>query len=145
MKQKKIEICGCEVELFYSAATENGFERLSGKLIDVFLPILAKNDEGKTVIAGMPPATNEDYMMLALAGIAAADSFNEREPVITSKDILYKATPAERTLLVDTIMELRNEWYEIPKIVNDAIEKEHEEEKATETEPDDNDDEEPKN
>ena len=41
-------------------------------------------------------------------------------------------------------MELRNEWYEIPKIVNDAIEKEHEEEKATETNPADND-EEPKN
>ena len=142
MKQKKIEICGREVELFYCAATENGFERLSGKLIDVFLPILAKNDEGKMVVAGMPPATNEDYMMLAIAGIAAADSFNEREPVITSKDILYKATPAERTLLVDTIMELRNEWYEIPKIVNDTIEKEHEEEKATENDPDD---EEPKN
>ena len=110
----------------------------------MFLPVLAKNDEGKTVIAGMPPATNEDYMMLAIAGIAAADSFNEREPVITSKDILYKATPAERTLLVDTIMELRNEWYEIPKIVNDTIEKEHEDEKATENAPDNND-EEPKN
>lgn len=142
MKQKKIEICGCEVELFYCAATENGFERLSGKLIDVFLPILAKNDEGKTVVAGMPPATNEDYMMLAIAGIAAADSFNERELVITSKDILYKATPAERTLLVDTIMELRNEWYEIPKIVNDTIDKEHEDEKATENDPNN---EEPKN
>lgn len=143
MKQKKIEICGCEVELFYCAATENGFERLSGKLIDVFLPVLAKNDEGKTVIAGMPPASNEDYMMLALSGIAAADSFNEREPVITSKDILYKATPAERTLLIDTIMELRNEWYDIPKVVNDAIEKEHEAEQTTET--GDNNDEEPKN
>ena len=143
MTSKKITICGKEVELFYCAATENGFERLSGKLIDVFLPILGKNDEGKTVVAGMPPATNEDYMMLAIAGIAAADSFNEREPVITSKDILYKATPAERTLLVDTIMELRNEWYEIPKIVNDTIEKEHEEEQATENDPDD--DEEPKN
>ena len=142
MKQKKIEICGREVELFYCAATENGFERLSGKLIDVFLPVLAKNDEGKTVIAGMPPATNEDYMMLAIAGIAAADSFNERAPVITSKDILYKATPAERTLLVDTIMELRNEWYEIPKVVGDAIDKEHEDEKATENDPSD---EEPKN
>jgi hypothetical protein len=91
----------------------------------------------------MPSATNEDYMMLAISGIAAADSFNEREPVITSKDILYKATPAERTLLVDTIMELRNEWYEIPKIVNDIVDKEHEEEKATENAPDD--DEEPKN
>ena len=142
MKQKNFEICGREVELFYCAATENGFERLSGKLIDVFLPILGKNEEGKTVIAGMPPASNEDYMMLALSGIAAADSFNEREPVITSKDILYKATPAERTLLIDTIMELRNEWYEIPKIVNDTIEKEHEEEKSTEADPGD---EEPKN
>ena len=42
-------------------------------------------------------------------------------------------------------MELRNEWYEIPKIVNDTIEKEHEAEKATENEPDDTADEEPKN
>ena len=143
MKQKKIEICGREVELFYCAATENGFERLSGKLIDVFLPILAKNDEGKMVVAGMPPASNEDYMMLAMAGIAAADSYHEvAEPTITSREILYEATPAERTKLVDAIMELRNEWYEIPKVVGDAIDKEHEEEKATENDPNN---EEPKN
>ena len=130
MKQKKIKICEREVELFYCAATENGFERLSGKPIDVFLPILGKNEEGKTVVVDVPPATNEDYLILAMAGIAAADTYHERESAITSKDLLYEATPAERTQLVQAIMDLRNEWYDIPKMVSDALEKEKKAEEA---------------
>jgi hypothetical protein len=50
--------------------------------------------------------------------------------VITSKDLLYEATPAERTQLVQAIMDLRNEWYDIPKLVSDALEKEKKAEEA---------------
>jgi hypothetical protein len=83
------------------------------------------DEEGNHVIDQLPAATNEDYMMLAMAGIVAADTYYKREAVINSDDILYNATPTERRLLIDTIVELRNEWYEVPKIINEIIRKEN--------------------
>ena len=126
MTSKKITICGKEVELFYCAATENGYERISGgKTIGVFIPTFKMDEEGNQVIDQLPAATNEDYMMLAMAGIVAADTYYKREAVINSEDILYNATPTERRLLIDTIVELRNDWYEVPKIINEIIRKEN--------------------
>jgi hypothetical protein len=126
MTSKKITICGKEVELFYCAATENGYERISdGKTIGVFIPTFKMDEEGNHVIDQLPAATNEDYIMLAMAGIVAADTYYKREAVINSEDILYNATPTERRLLIDTIVELRNEWYEVPKIINEIIRKEN--------------------
>ena len=126
MTSKKITICGKEVELFYCAATENGYERISdGKTIGVFIPTFKMDEEGNQVIDKLPEATNEDYMLLAMAGIVAADTYYKREAVINSEDILYNATPTERRLLIDTIVELRNEWYEVPKIINEIMRKEN--------------------
>lgn len=133
MTSKKITICGMEVELFYCAATENGYERISGgKTISVFLPTFKSDGDGNQVIDKLPEATNEDYMLLAIAGIVAADTYHKREAVINSEDILYNATPTERKLLIETIVELRNEWYEVPKIIAEIIHKENAKAKADE-------------
>lgn len=133
MTSKKITICGKEVELFYCAATENGYERISdGKTIGVFIPTFKMDEEGNHVIDQLPAATNEDYLLLAIAGIVAADTYYKREAVINSEDILYNATPTERRLLIDTILELRNEWYEVPKIINEIMRKENAKVKADE-------------
>jgi hypothetical protein len=133
MTSKKITICGKEVELFYCAATENGYERISGgKTIGVFLPTFKSDGDGNQVIDKLPEATNEDYMLLAIAGIVAADTYHKREAVINSEDILYNATPTERKLLIETIAELRNEWYEVPKIIAEIIHKENAKVKADE-------------
>ena len=133
MTSKKITICGKEVELFYCAATENGYERISdGKTIGVFIPTFKMDEEGNQVIDNLPEATNEDYMLLAMAGIVAADTYYKREAVINSEDILYNATPTERRLLIDTIIELRNEWYEVPKIIAEITRKENAKAKADE-------------
>ena len=133
MTSKKITICGKEVELFYCAATENGYERISdGKTISVFFPTFKSDDDGNQVVDQLPAATNEDYLLLAIAGIVAADTYYKREAVINSEDILYNATPTERRLLIDTILELRNEWYEVPKIINEIMRKENAKVKADE-------------
>ncbi len=133
MTSKKITICGKEVELFYCAATENGYERISGgKTIGVFLPTFKSDGDGNQVIDKLPEATNEDYMLLAIAGIVAADTYHKREAVINSEDILYNATPTERRLLVETIVELRNEWYEVPKIIAEITRNENAQAKADE-------------
>lgn len=133
MTSKKITICGKEVEMFYCAATENGYERISGgKTISVFFPTFKSDGDGNQVVDQLPVATNEDYILLALAGIVAADTYYKREAVINSEDILYNATPTERLLLIETIVELRNEWYEVPKIVAETIRKENAKAKADE-------------
>ena len=77
----------------------------------------------------MPTATNEDYMTLAIAGIVAADTYYDRESKITSKEIIFEATPTECKELLTTIIELRNEWYSAPKAVENTIKKESEEQK----------------
>ena len=126
MTSKTITICGKKIEVFYCSATENGYERMSGKLINVFLPTFKKDEHGEAVIDKLPEATTEDYLYLAMAGIMAADTYHEREEsTITSKEILYDATPTERKLIIDTIVELRSEWYEVPKIIKEITEKEN--------------------
>lgn len=133
MTSKKITICGKEVELFYCAATENGYERMSGgKTIGVFIPTFKTDKDGNQVIDKLPEATNEDFLLLAIAGIVAADTYYKRDAVINSEDILYDATPTERRLLIDTIIELRNEWYEVPKIIAEITRKENAKAKADE-------------
>lgn len=133
MTSKKITICGKEVELFYCAATENGYERISGgKTIGVFLPTFKSDGDGNQVVDQLPAATNEDYLLLAIAGIVAADTYYKRDAVINSEDILYKVSPSERMLLVKTIVDLRNEWYEVPKIIAETIRKENAKARADE-------------
>lgn len=130
MTKKEITICGKQVEIFYCTATENGFERMSGKQVNVFLPTFKTDENGNQVIDKMPDATNEDYLYLALSGIVAADTYYDRDTTITSKEILYEAKPAERNALVQAIIELRSEWYDIPKIVADIVKRENEKAKA---------------
>lgn len=130
MTKKEITICGKQVEIFYCTATENGFERMSGKHINVFLPTFKTDENGNQVIDKMPEATNEDYLYLAMSGIVAADTYYDRDTTITSKEILYETKPAERNALVQAIIELRSEWYDIPKIVADIVKRENEKAKA---------------
>ena len=124
--EKTIEICGQQVPLLYSAATETGYEQLSGKEINVFLPTFGKDDEGNVIITQQPVATTTDYMQLAIAAVVAA---NEKErfmkklkpeelPLpIESGDLLYRATKAEVTQIIATVLELRNAWYEVSAVM----------------------------
>ena len=110
MNMKEITICGKQVKLLYCAASENGFEDLSGKSI---------NDLDYT--------KSKDIMALATACIVAAYSSEGTEPPVKTEDILYKATSKELTDLYLTVLNLRAEWYNIPKVVADKMEKEAEE------------------
>lgn len=121
MTEKTITICGKEVKMIYCAATENGYEFISGKSIDVFIPKFCKNEKGEDIIAEPANATRADYMMLGIAGITAYYSKQDEEPPIVSKDILYDATPTEVANLITSIVELRAEWYGIPKVVEEQL------------------------
>ena len=106
--EKTITICGKEVKMRYCAATENGFELMSGKKI-----------------YEIDFQSQEDLTRLALAAIIAAYERNKEEAPIESKDILYDATPTEIVELFKATLELRAAWYDIPIVLKEQIEAEN--------------------
>ena len=118
MKHKTITLCGEEVGIAYCAATETGYETMSGKSISVFYP----NGEEA------PAAKTEDYIQLAMAGIIAYYARWGGEAPIDIKNIIYDAEPADITTLLTSIVELRNEWYKLPAVVEPEPAAETEEE-----------------
>lgn len=121
--EKTINICGKEVRLRYCAATETGFESLSGKKIDVFLSTPTKWDtEGNATEFDPPMATTQDYLTLAISAIVAAYARKGEETPVTGEDILYDASPADVTELLTTAAMLRIEWYKVPEVVKPDIE-----------------------
>ena len=110
MKEKTITIQGTEVTLCYCAATENGFEDLSGKNIyDIDFK------------------SQRDLFNLSLSAIVAHYAKKGVQPPISSDTLLYETTPKEMSDLIATTLELRMAWYGIPKVVADQLEKESKE------------------
>ena len=115
--EKSIQICGKTVLMRYCAATETGYEKITGKSSAIFVPEIEKDEEGK-IKEVKRNATTEDFIILAVAAIIAAYQRNHETAPVTADDIIYEASPAEVTELLKTICELRNEWYNIPAVVN---------------------------
>lgn len=108
MNVKKVNIQGKEVRLLYCAATENGFERLSGKSI-----------------YEIDFNSQDDIITLCLCAVVAAYSEKDEQPPITSETLLYHAKPKELIELAKAVIELRAEWYELPKVLAENLEKEN--------------------
>lgn len=123
MTEKTITICGKEVRLRYCAATETGFERITGKGIDAFSPKFGKDEDGNTIVTDKPTADTNDYIVLAASAIIAAYERNGEQPPVTLSDILYNATPQEITALLTAVVALRNEWYSLPETIETEPEK----------------------
>ena len=122
MTEKTITICGKDVPILYCAATETGYERLAQKGIDVFLPTFGPNPDKpeETIMTAPPTANTEDYLQLAIAAIVAASESKKQEVPISADDLLYRATKAEVTALITAVIELRNEWYGLSKVISDS-------------------------
>jgi hypothetical protein len=102
--ERTIHILDRDVRLRYCAATENGFEQLR-----------------KKSIYQIDFHSNEDLIALSLAAIIAAYARSEEEAPINSDDLLYDAAPQDIITLMTATVELRNEWYNVPKVVEDTI------------------------
>lgn len=123
--EKTISIFGKEVKVLYCAATENGYEELSdGKSISVFVPTFGKDENGETIITEPAKANIGDFVKLAMAGIIAAYARDKKEMPVTMNEILYNSTPTERNELITAIVTLRNEWYGVPKVLEESIKEE---------------------
>lgn len=115
MNAKTITICGKNVELLYCAATETGYESLSGQSCEIFIPEISKDKKGKEQIRMR--ATTRDYIQLAVAAVIAAYTRKGEDAPVTADDILYNATSQEVTKLITTVIELRNAWYQVPSVI----------------------------
>lgn len=115
--EKTIQICGKQVTMRYCAATETGYEKISGKSSAIFVPEIEKDEDGN-IKSVKQNAKTEDFIILAVAAIIAAYQRKKEDAPITADDIIYEANPEEVTELLKTICELRNEWYNIPAVVN---------------------------
>ena len=131
--EKSIQICGKTVLMRYCAATETGYEKISGKSSAIFVPDIEKDEEGK-IINIKPKAMTEDFIILAVAAIIAAYQQKGENAPITADDIIYEANPSEVEELIKTIVKLRNEWYKIPDVVKVEDNKTEEEKEAAEKE-----------
>ena len=128
MNAKTITICGKDVELLYCAATETGYESISGQSCEIFIPEISKDKKGKDQIRMR--ATTRDYIQLAVAAVIAAYTRKGEDAPVTADDILYNATSQEVTKLITTVIELRNAWYQVPSVIKpeDDIQKDQKEE-----------------
>lgn len=114
--EKTIDILGYNgVRMRYCAATETGFEAMTGKGIGIFIPS-ANTDNGE-VTTTPPEATTSDYITLAMAGIIAAYAYTNEKAPIEMEALLYEARPDEIVQLIQSICELRNEWYRVPSVI----------------------------
>lgn len=108
----------------YCAATETGYEELSGKSSDVFTPTVTKRDKDGTPVEIEPAKAGlGDYLKLAIAGVIAAYEADGKEMPLNPKDIMYKASSQEIQELVLTINQLRMDWYQVPNTVKTEQEK----------------------
>ena len=124
MAERTIKIGNQDVRMMYCTASETGYENMTGKSVEVFMVRTMYDDDGKQIGFEPPLATLSDYITLAMASIVAAYAAKDQEPPINSNYVLFEATAEEAKLLVDTVAELRAEWYHIPDVVkNDKQDK----------------------
>ena len=115
--EKTINICGQELQIRYCAASETGYEKITGKSATVFAPTVKEFDEkGKPKEVLPPEANTEDFIVLGYSSIAAAYMKRDGKCPIELADVLCDAQPEEVKNLIKTVIDLRNEWYKVPEI-----------------------------
>ena len=105
-----------EVRMLYCAASETGFQDITGKNISVFMPKI-EFENGEAVMKEPPAAEDIDYIKLALACITAAYMRNNEQPPITSEDILYNASSDEVIEMVKAVAQMQQEWMFVPPTI----------------------------
>lgn len=107
MKTAKIKIAGVECGAAYCYATEIAFHNYTDVNIEDF------------------DATNPEHVVyLIIAAVFAYYQGTSEELPITDNDVIIKASPTEITEAVKTIVELRVDWYKLPKSESEEAKKE---------------------
>lgn len=110
-----------EVKMLYCAASETGFQSLSGETVDVFTPVFDTNEKGKVYVKEPPRASDMNYIQLAIACIVSAYEREGEQPPIATEDILYNATHEEIIQMTKNVVEMRAEWLFVPSTVSEEM------------------------
>lgn len=121
IKEKTINICGKDVLVRYCAAAETGFEQLSGKSSDIFTPKLERDSDGN-IVGYTPRANMDDYIKLSVAAIIAAYSAKGEDAPVTTEDVMFNASSKNISEMLTAVIQLRNQWYDIPSVVKPETE-----------------------
>lgn len=125
MTTKTITIAGKEVTLAYCYATEIGYKLLSDEDINVYMA-----DAMEALKESRMPDTRKTVYVI-IAAINAYSEWQGEKPVISDRDLMYKATPLELGTALGTIIQLRADFYKVP---SDEPKDEQQEEKKPEQE-----------
>lgn len=106
-----------DVKMRYCAATETGYQDMSDKTMDVFVPSFSVNDEGKPYITEPPKAKDKDYIQLAIAAINSAYECDGVKSPVKSEDILYNSTRAQVVAMCRAVIEMHQEWLMLPSTI----------------------------
>lgn len=108
MIKKEITLCGKAVTLAYCYATEIAYKKLSG---DDML------DYAKHAIESIQSERDPDTERTLYAIIACMMAYykNEEKFPVKDKDIMDEATPVEFVTAMLTILNMRSEFYNVPK------------------------------
>lgn len=108
MTTKEVQIAGKTVTLAYCYATEISFLDYTGKDINQFIASLAPDDNGNK----HTPEPKEVIFAILSAALAYCHAEN---CAIADTDLMYDATPDELIEAFATVIQLRNEWYNVPE------------------------------
>lgn len=105
MKTRQITIAGKTITIAYCYATEIAFKNFSG------IDFVEFRKQTQTEGAASPQLV----LYAILSAITAYDQgTGAKKQQMTDKDIMFSASPKELIDALTAVMELRNEWYQIP-------------------------------
>lgn len=64
----------------------------------------------------------DDYIKLSVSAIIAAYSARGEEAPVTAEDVMFNASSKEISEMLTAVIQLRNQWYDIPSVVKPEIE-----------------------
>lgn len=109
MITKEIKICGKQVNLAYCYATEIIFKELTGDdIIDYVKSSVERINDGKD-------SKDPDAKHSVRAIEACLSAYYDKDMPLTRQDIEKEITPSEMILAVLAILQMRAEFYHIPK------------------------------
>lgn len=110
MIKKEITICGKKVNVAYCYATEIGYNTLADENVSSFINEVAiayQNDMLDNI-------NSRKVLNLIIAAITAYYEYEDEEPPLKDKELMYEASAKDISLAVAAIIGMYTEFYKLP-------------------------------
>ena len=110
MIKKEITICGKQVTLGYCFATEIGYRANADEDIETFITEVVEMFTNQQAVPD-----RQKCIYLIYASILAYYQSRKEDTPISAEDMMYNMGATEMGLALATILQLRGEFYHVPK------------------------------